>query len=183
MNKGRSTKLYLAFGLVCLMISANLAAIYFDFVPDRIRAVIEGRTALAEALAASSSALIAGGDASRLSAVLDFVVERNDQLQSAAVRRASGQILVQTAEHERNWSSRGGERSTDVEVQVPIWAAKAQWGQLELRFAPINEPGWVGMIKHDRAQMIAFIALTSFFCVLPVSGQDAQAIGSVARCS
>ncbi len=155
-------KLYIVFGLVCLTICVILWAIFLGLVPDRTNALLQGRTALAESLAASSSALIGGEQAGRLQGLLSFVVERNPELRSIAVRRPTGELVAHTAGHAQNWHGREDERSTETEVKVPIWSQHGEWGQLELRFAAIGAPGVAGVLADERVQMIAFIAACCF---------------------
>lgn len=93
MKRRVSTKFYITFGQVSLLISVLLAALYFGFVPDKFNAVLAGRAALAEAIAANGTALISENDIRRLEATLKFTVERNPSLLSAAVRRANGEVV------------------------------------------------------------------------------------------
>lgn len=151
-------KLYITFGLVCLTISVVLWALFAGLVPDRLNALLHGRTVLAETLAASSSALVGGTQTNRLQGLLDFAIERNPELLSVAVRRSGGELIVQTPGHAANWRGREDKQSTETEVKVPIWSQASEWGQLELRFAPLNAPGLAGVLKDERVRMLAFIA-------------------------
>ena len=83
-----SAKLRLSFGLVCLLITVLLLAMVLGLVPDRYGAVMDGRSALCEALAIQSSALVTGGDEETLEITIEAIVQRNADLLSAAVRRA-----------------------------------------------------------------------------------------------
>ncbi|MGH8488956.1 MAG: ATP-binding protein [Gammaproteobacteria bacterium] len=162
MKRRFSTKFYITFGQVSLLISVLLAALYFGFVPDKLNAILAGRAALAEAIAANGTALISENDIRRLKAVLKFTVERNRSLRSAVVRRANGDVVIEVGDHERRWKTLTDGRSTDSQTLVSIWAGKVKWGQVELRFEPLSSPGWAGIVHDERAQMILFIALVSF---------------------
>jgi hypothetical protein len=56
--KGMTTRTYLSIGLAFLVASIVLAAAFFGLVPDRVGALREGRTALAELAAASSTGVV-----------------------------------------------------------------------------------------------------------------------------
>ncbi|MGH8613702.1 MAG: PAS domain-containing protein, partial [Gammaproteobacteria bacterium] len=162
MKRRFSTKFYITFGQVSLLISVLLAALYFGFVPDKLNAILAGRAALAEAIAANGTALIGENDIRRFEAILKFTVERNSSLLSAAVRRANGEVVVEVGAHERQWKTLPDGRSTDSQTLVSVWAGEVKWGQVELRFEPLSSPGWAGIVHDERTQMILFVALVSF---------------------
>src|SRR5262245_30607414 len=155
--KRLSAKFHIAIGQTFLLVSLILIALYLGLVPDRAGAIREGRAALAEAIAASSSALIGQSDLRGLEAILRFVVERNPDLLSAAVRREDGKAVVTIGEHERHWRNLSGEYSTDTQLHVPIWAGKQKWGHIELRSRPLTAAGWRGFVQNPRTQLIAFL--------------------------
>jgi PAS domain S-box-containing protein len=160
--KRLSAKFHIAIGQTFLLVSLLLIALYLGLVPDRVGAIRNGRAALAEAIAASSSALLSQSDIHRLEAILRFVVERNPDLLSAAVRRADGEVVVTIGEHERHWHNLAGAYSTDTQLQVPIWAGQQKWGHIELRSRPLTAPGWRGFVQNPRTQLIVFLGLSGF---------------------
>jgi PAS domain S-box-containing protein len=143
--KGLTTRTYLAIGLSFLVASIVLAAAFFGLVPDRAGALREGRTALAELAAASSTGVVNPEAAPRVQAMLTFMLERNKDLRSAGVRRADGTLVVAAGDHAQTWKPLAGDRSTDEQIQVPIFANKARWGQLEMAFRPTGVPSAFGM--------------------------------------
>lgn len=58
----------------------------------------------------------------RLEATLGLVVERNDDLLSAGLRRSDGGALVSIGEHDTLWDLVGGEYSRLSELKVPLWS-------------------------------------------------------------
>ena len=94
-----STKTHIALGLTALATTALLAGVVLGLLPDRQGAIRAGRVALAESVAASSTALIMARDPGRLEAVLRFVAERNDELLSVAVRDREGQLIATGGTH------------------------------------------------------------------------------------
>jgi PAS domain S-box-containing protein len=144
------------------MVSLVLLSFYLGLIPDRLGAIRVGRAALAESIAANSSVFISQSDLRRLESTLRFVVTRNPDILSAAIRRADGELVVKIGEHDRYWRSMGDEHSTDAQLQVPIWAGKQRWGTLELRSRPLSVSGWYGFIFNARLQLILFIAVSGF---------------------
>jgi PAS domain S-box-containing protein len=155
-------RFFLSIGLVSLVSSVLLLAIYLEIVPDRVSAIRLGRAALAESLAASTSALASQSDAARIKAMIGFVVERNKDLLSAAILKTDGTVIAEVGEHLKNWQDMPGSFSTDAQVVVPILAGQEQWGSLELRFTPLTAPGWRGVVLDARVELIAFMMACCF---------------------
>ena len=160
--KRLSSKFHIALGLTFLLISLVLASSYLGLIPDRLGAIRAGRAALAESIAANSSIFISQSDLRRLEVMLRFVVSRNPDILSAAIRRSDGQIMVKIGEHERYWRNMADEHSTDSQLQVPIWAGKQKWGTVELRSKPLTVEAWYGFIFDVRLRLILFIAGGAF---------------------
>jgi PAS domain-containing protein len=160
--KRLTAKFHIALGQTGLLASLMLVAIYLGLVPDRIGAIREGRAALAEALAANSSAFINQTDIRRLEADLRLVVARNDDILSAAIRRTNGEAVVTIGDHDRLWQAMPSGYSTDSQLQVPIWTTKEKWGQVELRCRTLTPAGWKRFIYNPRILLIVFMALSSF---------------------
>src|SRR5215470_11618698 len=115
-----STRVLVSLGLASLMSSVLLLAFYLDIVPDRVGAIRVGRAALAEAVAANASTLTNQSDVARIQAMLNFIVERNDDLLSTAVRKSDGAVVAQAGDHQKNWDDLPGPLSTESQLKVPI---------------------------------------------------------------
>ena len=161
--KRPSTRFFVSLGLASLISSVLLLAFYLDIVPDRIGAVRVGRAALAEAIAASTSTFASQSDPARIQATLSFVVERNGDLLSAAVRKSDGVVVARAGDHPKTWQDLPGYVSTESEVQVPILAGQQEWGRLELRFKPLVAAGWRGILEDPRIELTGFMVVCSFF--------------------
>jgi hypothetical protein len=159
MKKLLNTRVYIAFGMASLSASLLLVCAVLGLIPDRDGAVRDGQVAVAEALAAGSTAMIAEGDRSRLHALLKFAVNRNPDLESAAVRAADGAILVSFGAHEAHWVATARDALTEGQVQVPIMNGAQRWGQLELRYRPIRPSGVTGLLQHPVLQLIGFVVI------------------------
>ena len=157
-----NAKSRIALGQVGLLASVLLGASFFGLIPDQRMSIREGRAALAEALAANSSALVTQNDLRRLENDLNFVVERNDDLLSAGLRTEDGRLIATVGPHEDGWRRLESDLSTDSQVKVPIWAGKSQWGFVELRFRPLVVEGWLGLVLDPLVILIGFVAVFSF---------------------
>ncbi len=160
--RGPSATTHIALGQAALLLTLLLVAIVLRLVPDRASAVREGRLALAEAVAIKSSAVVTQDQVEKLEATLKLVVERNPDLLSAAVRRGGGRALVAIGDHERHWDGALAGQSTDTHLVVPLWSVGQKWGQVELRFAPLSAPGWLGILLDPRVILTAFLVVAAF---------------------
>lgn len=157
-----NAKARIAFGQVALLLSVLLGASFFNVIPDQRISIREGRSTLAEALAANSSALLTQSDVRRLSADLEFVVERNSDLLSAGLRTSEGRLIADVGQHQDHWERVDTRLSSDSQIKVPIWAGNSAWGYLELRFEPLSKPGWHGRLTDPLVKLIGFICVFSF---------------------
>ncbi|MDP2242159.1 MAG: ATP-binding protein [Burkholderiales bacterium] len=164
-----STKMHVAIGLTAIVTTAVVFAMLLGFVPDRLSAQRHARVSLAESLAASATALMTTKEERRLASVLRFVMARNPEILSIAVRDRDGRIVVVTGEHATRWEPMEGGLSTDTQLVVPIWAEQHRWGQLEMRYEPLISPGIRGILEWPGVLLLAFIfvlCLTAFYFYL-----------------
>ena len=152
----------IAFGQTSILTSVLLLASMLSLIPDANLHIREGRSMLAEALAANSTALVSRNDLRRLSSDLLFVVERNDTLLSAGLRNADGRLIADIENHTNTWAPESADYSTDSYVKVPIWAGEAIWGHLELRFEPIVKSGPLALLFNPMVLLIAFVSIFAF---------------------
>jgi PAS domain S-box-containing protein len=157
-----SSKFYLSLGLVSMLLSASLLALFLGLIPDSSAVQRQGRAALAEAIAANASAYLTQADTLRLESTLALVMQRNKDILSAGVRAVDGRLVVQVAEHAAHWQPVEDGRSTDTQVLVPILAGEEIWGQIEMRFEPLAPPGWRGVLSDPRLRLIGFLCLAGF---------------------
>jgi len=156
-----STRFLVALGLTSLLMSVLLFALYSGLIPDRLAAERSGRAALAESIAASTTALVQqADDLGAVQSLLEFVVSRNPALHSIALRDENGAVVAQAGDH--RWELPDSQASTDTQVQVPIALDQAPWGRLELRFAPLVRPGVRGLTQHPQVRLIAVVVCVAF---------------------
>jgi PAS domain S-box-containing protein len=153
LNKYISARFYLAVGLVSLLVSTLLAAMFFDFIPDKSVMQKEARATVAEMSALTLIPAVATGNMEDLQATLKFIASRSPQIESMAVRRADGSLIAQVNSHSILWKATDSEHSVDSQVVVPLTTEGTNWGQIELLFKPAAD---------NRVWLIVGIALSCF---------------------
>ena len=163
MRRFFSTRTYIAMGLASIVSSTLLVASLFGLIPDRVAAQREGRLALVESAAAASTALLTSSDPGRIDALLRFIVKRNDQLLSVAMRAEDGKIPLSVGPHLNGWVPMDSGGSSSSQIVVPVFVGSQPWGQMEFRFKPLSSGGVAGFFEIPLVQLIAFC---STLCLL-----------------
>jgi PAS domain S-box-containing protein len=151
-----NTRSYIALGLASIVSTVLLAASFLGLVPDRQGAIRAGHIALAESVAASSAAFLNSSEPARVQDHLRFIQGRNEDLQSMGLRSREGRLLVTTGDHARHWVPMESGRATDSQVQVMLFAGNQAWGQLEMRFTPLQPAGIAGLVQTPLVLLLAF---------------------------
>jgi PAS domain S-box-containing protein len=159
--KWLNARVYISFGLASLAASLILISSMFGLFPDRDHAVREGRAALAETLAASATALVSERKSGQLHSILSLAVRRNDQMASAAIRMANGQILIGVGPHQGEWIEMEA-KSTETQIAVPILDGTKKWGQLEMRYKPAALTGIASIFNSHLLRVTLFVAFSGF---------------------
>jgi len=157
-----NAKTRISLGLVGLVASIILVASFLGLIPDQRTVIRDGRAVLAEALAINSSALITQNDVRRLENDLELLVQRNEDMLSAGVRRADGRLLIEVGEHKDSWLREDSEYSTENQVKVPIWAGSKPWGHVEMRYQPLNSNFAWGIFDDPLIVLVLFAAFSGF---------------------
>lgn len=153
----------ISFGLVIVTISALLLSDLLGIVPDTKRAEINSRKAIAESLAVQFSMVVANDQLGSVTETLKVLVERNEDLQSAALRRDSGEVLSVFGNHDEYWTLKRGEDSTANLLQVPLFDNTGTWGTVELSFVDISRSHQVFILSNSFPAVIFLVALFGFF--------------------
>ena len=169
-----TAKMRISIGLTCLSASVLLVAVFIGMVPDRRVAVLDGRRKLCEAVAVNSSILVSTKDVARLEAVLNTVVERNDDILSAGIRRPGGNLEIEIGPHQALWQDMTAERPVDDQLQVPLRAGKTKWGMVELRFRSSSKIGWMGVLTSPIVLLATFCSCGSFVVFMIYLGKMLQ---------
>lgn len=151
-----SATVQITVGLVSLSISILLAAAMLGVAPNHHRDVMQGRVALAEAIAIQGSLMVLDERAEDLASALEAIARRNADIRSAGIRR-DGELLVEVGDHALTWES--GSRSNDSHVLVPIMRGDQLWGTVEICFQPLSLPGLAGWVKDPFVRYVTCVAL------------------------
>ena len=152
-----STRMYLVLGLSALAVSVVLTATFLGLVPDVEAQTRQHRTALAETIAITTSALMNEDEPDALQATLTFLRVRNPELLSIGVRAEPGSLLIDLGGHAAHWPPGPHVASTDAEISVPVWQAGQAWGRIELRFQPLRADGWLGQLQDPSVKLAGFV--------------------------
>ena len=157
----QSARFRIVLGLTGILVSLLLLAAMVGLVPDRHGAVRDGHARVAEAIAVNTSIFITNSDIRRMKSSLQVVVDRNDDIVSAAVRRADGEAIVEIGNHREQWQTLEEDKSSS-QVTVPIFEGRDEWGQVELNFKPLLPAAWYGQLMHPLFLLLGYVSLTSF---------------------
>lgn len=157
-----STIARLSIGLVLLTISILFGADMIGLIPDRSKATLFERQRLCESLAVYCSVAAQNNDTSSIMTAAKILVERNEDILSAAIRRGDGTLEVAAGDHIRNWTVAPKEGSNPTHVRVPIFEENNLWGNMEITFQPIRKKGIAGIWAHTIVKLIGFVILVGF---------------------
>ncbi|MEM7313313.1 MAG: ATP-binding protein, partial [Planctomycetota bacterium] len=157
----------ITFGIVTFATTIAMLGLGLGLLPNHTETVRKNRAALCESLA-SNGALMSEVDFRRWGKLLEFAVSRNDELLSAGVRKKTGRLYVEVAQHEGFWPDPFLESSTENCIFVPIFSsqnprsAPMEWGRIEMRFQSIkpNNP-IAASIASPYARFLCFFAAVS----------------------
>lgn len=159
----KSPLVRISFGLVIVTISALLLSDMLGLVPDTKRAEANSRKAIAESLAIQFSVVIADNQLTSVQETLKLLVERNPDVQSAAIRRESGGLVAAFGGHEEFWTLRPEDGSTVNQIKVPLFDTDGIWGTVELSFVDVGESRGSFFLSNSFPAVIALVALCGFF--------------------
>jgi len=153
----------IAFGLVTLTVAVLISAQLFGLLPDERESKLETRKILIESLAMQVSRYARGNQLLEIKSVLENIVTRNPEVLSAAIRSASGYILVEAGKHRKLWTLKINSPSSADQIQVPISGGRSMWGNMEIRFTPIEGKKLLGIPLNNMTLLIGFVGIAGFF--------------------
>lgn len=143
----------------CLLLTADLI---LGVLPDEASVARQVRKKTSESLAVQLTALAQGEDFATIKRTLHAVVTRNEDVLSIAVRRADGQVVAQTGNHERFWTPPPQNKSTLTEVLVPISSSNGAWGQLEVAYRPASPQSLDAWLRYPSVVLTAIMTTVGF---------------------
>jgi diguanylate cyclase (GGDEF)-like protein/PAS domain S-box-containing protein len=161
-----SPTLRITLGLVLIMLSILLLGDMLGLVPDRTTAIMEGRKTLAESLAVQYSVAAQKRDTDSIKTSMRILVERNEDVLSAALRTTDGRLLAMAGDHSANWQELSDGQSSTTHAQVPIYRGNRKWGTVEVSFRPLHEAHLLGLPLSPVVSMIMFVTIAGFVAFL-----------------
>ncbi|MFT5701255.1 MAG: diguanylate cyclase (GGDEF)-like protein [Desulforhopalus sp.] len=152
----------ISLGLVSLTVSLLLLGKMIGLAPDQTRAVLESRINLSEALAVQFTSAVQQDNTSLLGDILVAMVDRNVDVESAAVRETGGRLLAEAGDHLAHWKSSKNGKSTTTHVQIPIFRGTQRWGTAEISFTPIWRSNFTSGFKNSYLSLILFVGFAGF---------------------
>ncbi len=160
----KSPAMRLSVGLVLLTVNLLFLANLIGFIPNKSEASLELRKRLSESLALQFTTAADRGEFQSIQNTLRAVVERNEDMRSAAIRTKDGQLIALAGEHLANWKAPDDGKSTPTHVLVPVYRAGEKWATVEIRFVPLLIDSFSGGYENNFIGFLLFISLSSFLC-------------------
>ncbi len=156
-----SPRVKLGFALVAITLSLVLAAQSFGLLPSETKNAIEARARIAEALAIQLANAASHTDTELIELTIATVVARNDEVDSIAIRRADGRIVVASGDHQNNWPKPNiNRKSTSSKVRIPLYRDSELWGRIEIAFKPLNPAEDIFGLSSNLLYLLAFLGVT-----------------------
>ena len=152
----------ISLGLVSLTISLLMLGKIIGFAPDRSRSVLESRKNLSESLAVQFSAAAEQANFDLIKETIVSIVERNDDIRSAALRDSKGALLAEAGDHMASWEPTEDGRSTATHIQIPIFNGQRRWATVEVSFTPLWLNNITSGFKNSYFSLILFVGFTGF---------------------
>lgn len=146
-----SSTFRIVIGLVSLTMSSLLVAGLVGLIPNTVMSVQKSRASFCESTAISFMAMAPRMSAEQIRLTLQNIAVRQPDLESLAIRKNSGDMVVEIGAHQAIWESTGSIPQTDREFVVPILANGQPWGRLEVRFEENTGGPWGLRIRGDVA--------------------------------
>jgi diguanylate cyclase (GGDEF)-like protein/PAS domain S-box-containing protein len=155
--------LLISFGLVSLTLSILLMSdLAVDLIPNQDVEIFQYRQKYSESLAVQYSLLAENGGSRAIQEAFDLLVERDEDIVSAAVVLANGETLAFAGRHQEVWEQPPGDSSTPDHIQIPIFNGTERWGTVQLRFRSLDNGGWLSWLKDPWIQFLGLVVGSGF---------------------
>lgn len=153
----------IAMGLVSLTVLLVLILDFaFGLLPDEVRNSQRIRERIAASLAVQLTSLVEADDQRTAQRTIDTAVTKGGEILSVGVRRAGGELVVKSGDHEKHWIPVADGKSTLTHVAVPVYAGKDRWGVVEMAFTPVGPQNWLEWMRHPTVLLIMALSLGGF---------------------
>jgi diguanylate cyclase (GGDEF)-like protein len=135
-----------------------LADIFLGVFPDRHQQMRQQRLQVGEGLAVQVAALLKASEVKAVQATLDGAAERLKDVRSVGLRRADGELILQSSDHRKTWDLTLPDAAKEADrVEVPMNADGRRWGQLELAFEPMYVHEWQRWTQEPMLMTLLFV--------------------------
>lgn len=145
----------LSFGLTMLTISILLLTDMLGIAPDTRNAELQSRKTIAEALAIQLSGQLSSQPVESTHTLLQAIVERSDNIISAAIRNDTDNTIVTFGNHNQAWILQDEDASTAENIRLPLYGNQGRWGVIELSFPLL--PSVNGLMSNNFMTVIWFM--------------------------
>jgi diguanylate cyclase (GGDEF)-like protein len=155
-------------GRICVgLVSLTLFLIFvadliFGVLRDDVELAQRVRKGITEDMAIQLAILIQKEDKDSIQRTIDALSSREAEIISVGIRRNSGDVYIQTADHDRHWVPLKDAKSTITHVAVPVYAGKDVWGNVEVSFRPVVPKTVMGWVKHPLVLLLFVITVGGY---------------------
>jgi len=120
------------------MLAVSLLLIFdlMGFMPNTSKAELEYRTHIAQSAAVQVSLEIGERDTSKILSIIESIQQRDDRVESVAVKRVDGSTLYSAGNHAFHWTLPNSQKSTMDNIRVALFSPKGSWGSVEIAYKP-----------------------------------------------
>lgn len=141
----------ISIGLTSLIVAwMILMDIFIGLWPDQARLEKELRIKTSESLAFQSAMLLQAGDVKLIEKTFSATIQNNPNINSIAIRKVQGQIILQSGNHEYYWKPSSDRKSTLDFIHVAIKTDNQLWGNLEIAFKAKLPNSFFNWLSHPR---------------------------------
>ncbi len=145
--------------LACILLTADM----LGFTPDEERLQLDARKLISEALAIQISTMDPQQELVKLGSLLRLVEKHNPEIQSAGIRRISGDLVHESLKHAKLWEDFDREASSSSHILLPLLSRGKLWGNVELKFGALKGDTIWGSLHLSVFKLLLFQIVVSFF--------------------
>jgi diguanylate cyclase (GGDEF)-like protein/PAS domain S-box-containing protein len=150
-------------GLVSLtLFLVFVADLVFGVLRDDVELAQKVRKGITEDLAIQLAILIQKEDKDSIQRTIEAISSREGEITSVGIRRNSGDVYIQTPDHDRHWAPLKEGKSTITHVAVPVYAGKDVWGNVEVSFRPVIPKTVMGWVKHPLVLLLVVMVVGGY---------------------